>query len=260
LLYLLYLLELPKKDRNLHFGYADDFAFYQAGRTLNKTSEALAANMRLVMEWSVENKVFLTPKKCEAMHFARKEGHYNPDIVINGKLIIILIPANPGTEAPVRTPPTNSGRDAPLGAEGVGAHGGTRQKGCYEALASDHLAPYDRSDRDRGAEIPKRLAHAPDRRTQALQEGGSRKFRDWEFQLTGREIVIYLDGPKQSGETGYGYVIYRNRARRAAGLASLDELSEVFDAEATGAWRGLERALKTIGRREEGLNVLDGPR
>jgi hypothetical protein len=46
-------------------------------------------------------------------------------------------------------------------------------------------------------------------------------------------------------------VIYRNRARRAAGRASLDELSEVFDTEATGAWRRLERTLKIIARQEE---------
>ncbi|GAW17908.1 hypothetical protein ANO14919_073770 [Xylariales sp. No.14919] len=62
-LYSLYLLELLNKDRNLRFGYADDLTFYRVGKTLDKTSEALAADMRLVMERSTENKVFFCPRE-----------------------------------------------------------------------------------------------------------------------------------------------------------------------------------------------------
>jgi hypothetical protein len=60
-------------------------------------------------------------------------------------------------------------------------------------------------------------------------------FREWEQWLSPREIVVYLDGSKDAGVTGYGYVIYKGERQLATGQASLDELSEVFDAEAIGA-------------------------
>lgn len=400
-LYLLYLLELLNKDRNLRFGYADDLGFYRVGKTLDVTSEALAADMRLVMEWSTENKVFFAPEKCEAMHFARKEGHYNPDILVNDELTITPISADLGTtpganrkklqpairwlgmwfdrkltfrrhvqERCIRAmalsrhirslantkygPPPDALRKAitacvlPMALYGAEAwYGGRTKPGkdgrevrakvgwhidqvqrvinwairgalpvwrttpngtlCRDAGVStaelaleearlrlalrlrtaDETHPLVRRmevpTATRGRSAGERLRAAtklqraatllpatdrteievpsypegsrthPTGEPRRSKKEAADEFRDWEVWLTDREVVIHSDGSKKNGETGYGYVIYRNGARRSAGRASLDELSEVFDAEATGAWRGLERALKTIGRREEGL-------
>jgi hypothetical protein len=42
----------------------------------------------------------------------------------------------------------------------------------------------------------------------------------------------------------YGYAIYWNRLKVADGRASLNPQSHVFDAEAVGAWRGLQHAIR----------------
>jgi hypothetical protein len=80
-------------------------------------------------------------------------------------------------------------------------------------------------------------------------EGGSKKyavlkFLKWCSELPPGEVVVFTDGSK--GEKGLGYVVMQSGRGEpiAEGKGKLDDCGVVFDAEALGAWRRLERALQ----------------
>lgn len=69
----------------------------------------------------------------------------------------------------------------------------------------------------------------------------------WYDNLPGNNIVVFSDG-SQEGRTniGYGYAVYQGEQLLGSGNGRLDECSINFDAEAVGAWRGLEWATLNI--------------
>ena len=58
--------------------------------------------------------------------------------------------------------------------------------------------------------------------------------------------MAFTDGSKGADGIGYGYAIIAptNDTTRATGLGSLDATPEVYDAEALGALRSLEKAIE----------------
>ena len=62
------------------------------------------------------------------------------------------------------------------------------------------------------------------------------------------DIIIFLDSSEQciDGDrcVGYGYAIYQNGKQLATGYGAINSLSHVFDAEAIGAWKGLQRTIR----------------
>ena len=71
-------------------------------------------------------------------------------------------------------------------------------------------------------------------------------FKKWWANLPPEDVTIFSDGSEKyvEGEhrVGYGYAIYQNRKQIASGCGSINDLSHVFDAEAIGAWKGLQKA------------------
>lgn len=76
----------------------------------------------------------------------------------------------------------------------------------------------------------------------------AKQFIAWWEKLSPRTVTVFSDGSEQkiNGErvVTYGYVIYQGTTRIASGSGALHQLSHVFDAEAVGAWRGLQHAIK----------------
>nr|UTN00778.1 RNaseH domain of reverse transcriptase [Drepanopeziza brunnea f. sp. 'multigermtubi'] len=72
-------------------------------------------------------------------------------------------------------------------------------------------------------------------------------FEAWWQQLPPEDITIFSDGSEQYDQgnrlVGYGYVVYRGRQETSHGYGSINDCSYVFDAEAIGAWKGLERVV-----------------
>jgi ribonuclease HI len=73
-------------------------------------------------------------------------------------------------------------------------------------------------------------------------------FNEWWEKLPSTDITVFSDGSEDNTKgirkVTYGYVIYKNRVRIASGSGSLHEQSHVFDAEAVGAWKGLQHVLR----------------
>ena len=75
----------------------------------------------------------------------------------------------------------------------------------------------------------------------------STQFTTWWENLPPNDLTIFSDGSEQyvdgDRRVTYGYAAYQGRRRLYTGRGSLHECSHVFDAEAVGAWRGLQVAL-----------------
>ena len=73
-------------------------------------------------------------------------------------------------------------------------------------------------------------------------------FKKWWAQLPPSHVTIFPDGSEQNKEgtrrVTYGFAIYQDRRMVYKGSGSLHPQSHVFDAEAVGAWRGLQQALR----------------
>jgi hypothetical protein len=70
------------------------------------------------------------------------------------------------------------------------------------------------------------------------------------------DIIIFSDGSERhiDGEkyVGYGYVIYQNGRQIAVGYRVINSLSHVFDAEAVGAWNGLQCIIQILSDIRQG--------
>lgn len=78
----------------------------------------------------------------------------------------------------------------------------------------------------------------------ATKEEAAEAFREWLNTLSDRDIVIYSDGSQlELGKVGYGFAIYTRSHCEETGWGRLHPISEVFDAEAVGAWMGLQTAI-----------------
>jgi ribonuclease HI len=110
---------------------------------------------------------------------------------------------------------------------------GTLIKECPRPrLVPPHFTPGCRKDPTGG--IDKRTA--------------SEAFKTWWKELPPTDVTVFSDGSEQhkdgSRYVGYGFAIYQNSKQIARGCGSINNLSHVFDAEAIGAWKGLEQTIK----------------
>lgn len=99
-------------------------------------------------------------------------------------------------------------------------------------LTKPHYSPGCRTDPTEG--IKKRAA--------------AQAFEEWWLRLPQEEVTVFSDGSEQwidgTKQVTYGYVIYQGRKEVSHGRGSLHTRSHVFDAEAVGAWRGLEHVMR----------------
>ncbi len=77
----------------------------------------------------------------------------------------------------------------------------------------------------------------------------AKAFNKWWAQLLTTDVTIFSDGSKQYTKEGekrvtYGFAVYQNREQIHQGRGSLSPTSHVFDAEAVGAWRGLQYTIR----------------
>lgn len=87
-LYMLYLAELLAQDPLRRFGYADDVALYRATNSLDQNVALLTEDIRRIMDWGQENKVFFAPEKLEMIHLTKKSGEHAPCIEVSDTLTI----------------------------------------------------------------------------------------------------------------------------------------------------------------------------
>jgi ribonuclease HI len=79
------------------------------------------------------------------------------------------------------------------------------------------------------------------------KETAARAFQAWAAALPSTHTLVFSDGSERQQDNnrrvGYGYAVYRNGQQLLSGFGAINPLSHVFDAEAVGAWKGLERTL-----------------
>ena len=102
ILYQLYTAELLKLGGKHMFGYADDINLYKASSSLDENVSLLAKNIREILSYGNENKIFFAPEKFELIHVTRKHGNYNPPIVVNEELTIYPTTSQGNKQAAVR--------------------------------------------------------------------------------------------------------------------------------------------------------------
>ena len=90
-LYMLYLAELLNQDSALRFGYTDDICLYRASATLEENVELLARDVRGIIQWGNENKIFFAPEKLEMIHLTTRKEALAPILRVNDSLVISLI-------------------------------------------------------------------------------------------------------------------------------------------------------------------------
>ena len=76
----------------------------------------------------------------------------------------------------------------------------------------------------------------------------SRQFKRWWKDLPPEDVTIFSDGSEQYQDgnryVGYGYAIFQDGKQIGSGSGSINDQSHVFDAEAIGAWKGLQHAIR----------------
>jgi ribonuclease HI len=80
----------------------------------------------------------------------------------------------------------------------------------------------------------------------------AKAFREWWAQLPPLDVTIFSDGSEQYTKGGekrvtYGFAVYQDGKQLQTGRGSLHPTSHVFDAEAIGAWRGLQHTIRQPG-------------
>ncbi|RAL58911.1 hypothetical protein DID88_009331 [Monilinia fructigena] len=273
-LYMLYLAELLNQDQALRFGYADDIALYRIGNTLEENVTAITQDVRRIEAWGLANKVAFAPEKLEMMHFTRRRHAHAPEAVISPTLTIQPTTSAPGdTKQPalrwlgvwldrkltfkrhiaervekarkvalhikhlantVHGPPAASLRKATIT--------------CAEAIYEAPCGPVAT-----GSTTPDPIPphYTPGCRTDPTQgidkETAAASFNDWWNALPPNTVTIFSDGSESYDDAGkhvgYGYAIYQGQALVATGKGAINTLSHVFDAEAIGALKGLQKAL-----------------
>jgi ribonuclease HI len=80
----------------------------------------------------------------------------------------------------------------------------------------------------------------------------AKAFKEWWAQLPPLDVTIFSDGSEQYTKGGekrvtYGFAVYQDGKQLQTGRGSLHPTSHVFDAEAIGAWRGLQHTIRQPG-------------
>lgn len=81
----------------------------------------------------------------------------------------------------------------------------------------------------------------------ATKAVAAEQFQEWWKSLPPGDVTIFSDGSEkyEHGQrgVGYGFVVYQNARKISDGLGTICSVSHVFDAEAIGAWKGLQAVL-----------------
>ena len=74
------------------------------------------------------------------------------------------------------------------------------------------------------------------------------QFKEWWRSLPPEDVTVFSDGLEQYKDgqrgVGYGFAIYQHARKISDGLGTICSVSHVFDAEAVGAWKGLQAVLR----------------
>lgn len=98
-IYMLYLAELMKQNKELRFGYADDICLYRVSKSLEQNSRLLARDIQYVLHWGDENKVHFAPEKRELLHITRStKDDSNPPVVAGDRLTIHPVTVPEGSD------------------------------------------------------------------------------------------------------------------------------------------------------------------
>jgi hypothetical protein len=92
---MLHLAELLNQDPALRFGYTDDICLYRASATLEENVELLAQDVRGIIQWGNENKIFFALEKLEMIYLTTRKGALVPILRVNNDLVISLITTAP---------------------------------------------------------------------------------------------------------------------------------------------------------------------
>ncbi|CZS92438.1 uncharacterized protein RAG0_02957 [Rhynchosporium agropyri] len=115
--------------------------------------------------------------------------------------------------------------------------------------------------RGRGARRPQALKTKLQRLRGMKKAEAAKVFKEWWAELPPDVVTIFSDGSEQYDKgvkyAGYGYAIYQNGKELHHGQGSINTLSHVFDAEAIGAWEGLQRTLRDPTLRHK--KIIHGP-
>ena len=75
----------------------------------------------------------------------------------------------------------------------------------------------------------------------------SDNFKRWWAALPPEDVTIFSDGSEHYEHSvqhvGYSYAVYQDGVQIANSYGALNPLSHVFDAEAVGAWKGLQHMI-----------------
>lgn len=87
------------------------------------------------------------------------------------------------------------------------------------------------------------------------KETAAKAFKEWWSQRSANDVTIFSDGSEAyiDGEkfVGYGYAVYQGNRQLHTGYGSINTMSHVFDAEAIGAWKGLQKTLRDPALRNQ---------
>jgi ribonuclease HI len=77
----------------------------------------------------------------------------------------------------------------------------------------------------------------------------AKAFKEWRAHLPPSDVTIFSDGSEQYTKEGvkrvtYGFAVYQDGRQLHTGRGSLRSTSHVFDAEAVGAWSGLQHTIR----------------
>ena len=74
------------------------------------------------------------------------------------------------------------------------------------------------------------------------------QFKEWWRSLSPEDVTVFSDRSEQYKDgqrgVGYGFAIYQHARKISDGLGTICSVSHVFDAEAVGAWKGLQAVLR----------------
>ena len=82
----------------------------------------------------------------------------------------------------------------------------------------------------------------------ATKAAAAEQFKEWWRSLPPEDVTVFSDGSEQYKDgqrrVGFGYVVYQHTRKVSEGLGTICSVSHVFDAEAVGAWKGLQAVLQ----------------
>jgi hypothetical protein len=82
----------------------------------------------------------------------------------------------------------------------------------------------------------------------ATKAAAAEQFKEWWRSLPPEDITVFSDRSEQYKDgqrgVGYGFAIYQHTCKISDGLGTICSISYVFDAEAVGAWKGLQAVLR----------------